>query len=306
MAEGMLQGKVALITGSGRGIGRSMAILMASRGASVVVNDVGAGLHGETTGETPAQEVVDTIKKAGGNAVANYDSVSDWDGAHRMVKQAVDAFGKIDIVVNNAGILRDVMFHKMTPEEFDAVTKVHLFGSIYVSRAAAPEFRKQESGCYIHMTSVSGLFGNIGQVNYGAAKTGIVGLSNTLAQELAKYNVRSNCISPSGNTRMTQSVPVRGTEEEKKAREKKMAATPPESPGILATFLASDLAKDINGQVIGARGSEIQLYSHSRPVRFLNHKGGWTPELLAESLPKLAPLFSPVVPAKAWASWAPD
>jgi len=153
---------------------------------------------------------------------------------------------------------------------------------------------------------VSGLFGNIGQVNYGAAKTGIVGLSNTLAQELAKYNVRSNCISPSGNTRMTQSVPVRGTEEEKKARERKMAATPPESPGILATFLASDLAKDINGQVIGARGSEIQLYNHSRPVRFLNHKGGWTPELLAESLPKLAPMFSPVVPSKVWAPWAPD
>ena len=283
MAEGMLQGKVALITGSGRGIGRSMAILMASRGASVVVNDVGAGLHGETTGETPAQEVVDTIKKAGGNAVANYDSVSDWDGAHRMVKQAVDAFGKIDIVVNNAGILRDVMFHKMTPEEFDAVTKVHLFGSIYVSRAAAPEFRKQESGCYIHMTSVSGLFGNIGQVNYGAAKTGIVGLSNTLAQELAKYNVRSNCISPSGNTRMTQSVPVAAAMKE--AREKRLAGMPPESVASLATMLASDAAKGINGQIFGARGGEVFIYTQPELARTLHREGGWTPEQLAAMIP---------------------
>ena len=306
MAEGMLQGKVALITGSGRGIGRAMAIMMASRGASIVVNDPGRSLDGKTEDGRPADEVVETIKKAGGKAVANYDSVSDWDGAHRMVKQAVDSFGRIDTVVNNAGILRDVMFHKMTPEDFDAVVRVHLFGSIYVSRAATIEFRKQESGCFIHMTSVSGLFGNIGQVNYGAAKTGIVGLSNSLVLALAKYNVRSNCISPSGNTRMTQSVPVRGTEAEKAARAAKMAATPPESPAILATLLASDLCKDVNGQIIGARGSEIQLYNHSRPVRILHHKGGWTPEELAESLPKLAPMFSPVVPAKTWMPWTPD
>ncbi len=305
MAGGMLEGKVALITGSGRGIGRSMAIMMASRGASIVVNDPGASLDGKSSEGRPADEVVETIKQAGGKAVANYDSVSDWDGAHRMVQQALDSFGRIDTVVNNAGILRDVMFHKMTPEDFDAVIKVHLFGALYVSRAAAPEFRKQESGCYIHMTSVSGLFGNIGQVNYGAAKTGLVGLSNTLVLEMGKYNVRSNCISPSGNTRMTQSVPVRGTEAEKKAREAKMAATPPESPGILATFLASDLAKDVSGQIIGARGSEIYLYNHSRPVRFLHHKGGWTPEQLAENLPKLTPLFSPVVPAKTWMPWTP-
>ena len=306
MAEGMLQGKVALITGSGRGIGRAMAITMASRGASIVINDPGMSLDGRSADGRPADEVVETIKQAGGKAVANYDSVSDWDGAHRMVQQALDSFGRIDIVVNNAGILRDVMFHRMTPEDFDAVVKVHLFGALYVSRAAAPEFRRQESGCYIHMTSGSGLFGNVGQVNYGAAKTGLVGLSNTLVLELSKYNVRSNCTVPQGNTRMIQTLQDKGTEAQRKAREARFAAISPESPGILATDLASDLARDVNGQIIGARGNEIYLCNHSRPVRFLHHKGGWTPELLAENLPKLAPLFSPVKPAGEWLPWTPD
>jgi NAD(P)-dependent dehydrogenase (short-subunit alcohol dehydrogenase family) len=300
----MLQGKVALVTGSGRGIGRAIAIMMASRGASVVVNDVGAGLHGEKTGETPAEEVVEAIEKAGGQAVANYDSVCDWDGAHRMVQQAVDSFGRIDIVVNNAGILRDGMFHKMTAEDFDAVVQVHLFGALYVSRAAAPLFRQQESGCFIHMTSGSGLFGNVGQVNYAAAKMGIIGLSNSLTLELMKFNVRSNVISPAGHTRMTDSVPLNDGNREFRLR--RAAATPPEAPATLATLLASDHAKGVNGQIIGARGTEVFLYSHPRPVRFLHHKGGWTPEQLLASLPKLEPLFTPVTPARDFMPWTPD
>lgn len=306
MADGILKGKVALVTGSGRGIGRATAIMMASRGASVVVNDAGVGLHDEKTRETPAQEVVELITKQGGIAVANCDSVSDWDGAHRMVETAIDSFGRIDIVVNSAGISRDGMFHEMTPQDFDAVVQVHLFGSMYVSRAAAPEFRKQESGCYVHMTSNSGLFGSIGQVNYAAAKMGIIGLSNSLTLELSKFNVRSNVIALSDSTHMTGSAPVSTDTQAEAAHEARWTATPPESPAILATLLASDLAEGVNGQIIGARGNEVYLFSHPRPLRFLHHKGGWTPEILCRSLSRLEPLFTPVVGSETWMPWDPD
>ncbi len=203
-----LDGKVAVVTGAGRGIGRATALALAHEGALVVVNDLGAGVDGEGSDISPAQEVVGEIEKAGGKAVANGDSVADWDGATNIVACALDTFGRIDCVVNNAGILRDRIFHKMAPEEWDAVIGVHLPGSFYVSRAAAPHFRKQESGAFVHMTSTSGLIGNFGQANYAAAKLGIAALSKSIALDMSRFNVRSNCISPFAWSRMIGSIPT--------------------------------------------------------------------------------------------------
>src|ERR1700682_280201 len=172
-----LEGKVALVTGGGRGVGRAIALELASAGASVVVNDIGGSLVGEGSDRSPAQSVVDEIRRAGGEAVPDTNSVANWDQAHAMVQGALDKFGRIDIVVTNAGILRDAIFHRMTKEEFDTVINVNLSGVFYVSRAAAPHFKTQGSGAYIHMTSSSGLVGNIGQVNYCAAKLGVAAMS---------------------------------------------------------------------------------------------------------------------------------
>src|SRR5690606_33634875 len=171
-----MQGKVAVITGAGRGIGREVALLLASQGVSVVVNDIGAALDGQGNDNSPAVDLVREIEKQGGKAVANTASVSEWQSARGLVEQAIDAYGRIDYVVNNAGILRDKIFHQMDPADYEAVLRVHLFGSFYVSRAAAEHFRKQESGAFVHMTSTAGLIGSIGQANYASAKLGIVGL----------------------------------------------------------------------------------------------------------------------------------
>jgi NAD(P)-dependent dehydrogenase (short-subunit alcohol dehydrogenase family) len=301
MAEAMLKGKVAVVTGSGRGIGRAIAMMMASRGASVVVNDVGAGLHDQNIDATPAEETVNDIRKAGGQAVAAIDSVAEWDGAQRIVKTAIDSFGRIDILVNNAGILRERMFHRMEKADIDAVVRVHLYGAFNMSRAAVEHFRRQESGCFLHMTSRAGLFGAVGQANYSAAKMAIIGLSNALQLEMKRYGVRSNIISPSANTRMTQSTPVRTTPEENAAR---LAAMPPEGVAVLATMLASDAARHVQGQIIGARGSEIILYNHPRPVRFLHRDGGWTPETLSEAIMALAP-FTPMGRGSDAMKWNP-
>jgi NAD(P)-dependent dehydrogenase (short-subunit alcohol dehydrogenase family) len=282
MSQKMLEGKVAVITGSGRGIGRAMALVMAENGAKVVVNDVGAALDGQGHDETPAQQVVREIEAAHGqgHAVANSDSVADWDAAQRIVKTAIDRYGRIDIVVNNAGILRDTIFHRMTPEEFDAVVKVHLYGAFYVSRAAIPHMRAQESGSLIHMTSTSGLIGSIGQVNYSAAKLGIAGLSRGIAGDTARYKVRSNCIAPHAFSRMIESVP--GVSE---AQMKERAArTRPDQVAQLAAFLASDAAAEVTGQIMGARGNEIYLYSQPRPIRTIHRSTGWSAATLAETL----------------------
>ena len=190
----MVEGKVVVVTGAGRGIGAAIARLMAQHGAKVVVNDIGVSLTGEGGDQAPAQEVVNEIGKAGGEAAANYDSVAEFNSAAKIVQCAIDNFGRIDCVVNNAGILRDRMFFKMNPEEWAAVIDVHLNGAFYVSRAAATYFKEQESGAYVHMTSTSGLIGNLGQANYGAAKLGIVALSRSIAGDMKRYNVRSNCI----------------------------------------------------------------------------------------------------------------
>ena len=208
---GMMDGKVALVTGAGRGVGRGIALDLARAGAAVVVNDLGVSLGGDAGGAPVAEEVANEIVAAGGRAIANGDSVSSWDGAHAMVRAALDAFGRIDVVVNNAGNLRDSLFHKMTEEEFDAVIGVHLKGAFNVSRAAAPHFKAQASGAYVHMTSTSGLVGNFGQANYAAAKLGIVGLSKSIALDMQRFNVRSNAVAPFAWTRMIEldSRPIR-------------------------------------------------------------------------------------------------
>ncbi len=282
MSKKMLEGKVALITGSGRGIGRAMALVMAENGAKIVVNDVGAAVDGSGGDATPAQQVVNEIEAlhGQGSAVANSDSVADWDAAQRMVKTAIDRFGRIDIVVNNAGILRDTIFHRMTPEEFDAVIKVHLYGAFYVSRATIPYFRAQESGSFIHMTSTSGLIGSVGQVNYAAAKLGIAGMSRGIAGDAARYHVRSNCIGPHAFSRMIETVPGQSEAQ----LQERAAKTRPDQVAQLAAFLASDAAKDVTGQIFGARGNEIYLYSQPRPIRTMHRGDGWTAEKMAESL----------------------
>jgi NAD(P)-dependent dehydrogenase (short-subunit alcohol dehydrogenase family) len=194
---GVMDGKVALVTGAGRGVGRGIALAFADAGAAVVVNDLGVSLTGEA-GESSPADVVREITAAGGRAVASTDSVASAKGAESMVQMAIDTFGRIDAVVNNAGNLRDGLFHKMTEEEFEAVISVHLRGSFQVSRAAAPFFKTQSSGAYIHMTSTSGLVGNFGQANYAAAKLGIVGLSKSIALDMQRFNVRSNAVAPFG------------------------------------------------------------------------------------------------------------
>jgi NAD(P)-dependent dehydrogenase (short-subunit alcohol dehydrogenase family) len=282
MSKKMLEGKVAVVTGAGRGIGRAIALVMAENGAKVVVNDVGAAVDGSGHDQTPAQQVVREIEAlhGQGQAVANADSVADWDAANRIVQTALDRFGRIDIVVNNAGILRDTIFHRMTPEEFDAVLKVHLYGAFNVSRAAITPMRAQQSGCFIHMTSTSGLIGSVGQANYSAAKMGIVGLSRAIAGDAARYNVRSNCIGPHAFSRMIETVPGQ-TEEQMAAR---AAKTRPDQVAQLAAFLACDAAAEVTGQIMGARGNEIYLYSQPRPIRTMHRSTGWSAEALAETL----------------------
>jgi len=292
------------VTGAGGGIGRDFALAMAAAGARVVVNDIGTSVKGEGRDASPAQEVVDQIRSAGGAAVANTDSVADWESANRVVQCALDAFGRLDVVVNNAGILRDRFFFNMSVEEWRAVIDVHLNGSFYVSRAAAPHFKSQESGCYVHMTSTSGLVGNLGQANYSAAKLGIVGLSKSIALDMAKYNVRSNCISPFAWSRMVGSIPTET--DEQKARVEKLKAMQTAKIAPLAVFLASDAARDVSGQIFAVRANEIFLMSQSRPLRSVHRAEGWTAESIAShALPALRASFYPLDRSQDVFSWDP-
>ena len=286
----MVEGQVVVITGAGGGIGRDMALSFAAQGANVVVNDIGASVAGEGSDAGPAQRVVAEIKAAGGNAAANTDSVADASSAARIVATAMDAFGRIDCVVNNAGILRDRFFHKMSVDEWDAVIKVHLYGAYYVSRAAANYFKDQASGCFIHMTSTSGLIGNFGQANYSAAKLGLVALSKSIALDMMKFKVRSNCIAPFAWSRMIGSIPTE-TEAEK-ARVERIKQMTPAKIAPLAVALASPASAHVSGQVFSVRNNEIFLISQPRPVRSVHRGEGWTPEtVLSHALPALAGSF---------------
>lgn len=290
---GMLEGKVAVVTGAGGGIGREIAIMMALAGARVIINDIGASLTGEGRDQTPAQQTKQIIEQRGGVAEINTDSVSDWASAQKIVQSALDHFGRIDAVVNNAGILRDVIFHKMTPDDWNSVINVHLNGSFYVSRAAAEHYRRQESGAFVHMSSTSGLIGNFGQANYSAAKLGIAALSKSIALDMKRYNVRSNCIAPFAWSRMTSSIPASTPEQQ--ARVAKIQLMTPDKNAPMAVYLASDLAKDVTGQVFGTRFNEIYLFSSPRPIRTVHRSEGWTPELIAEhAIPALQASFMPL------------
>ncbi len=306
MAEDrMMEGKVAVVTGAGRGIGREMALMLAQEGASVVVNDLGSTVNGEGVDESVAQSVVNEIKALGGKAVASTDSVAEPDSAKHIIDLAVASFGRIDAVINNAGILRDRIFHKMTPEEFDSVIKVHLYGAFYVSLAAAQHFRQQNSGAFVHMTSGSGLFGNFGQVNYGAAKLGIVGMSKQIALDMSRYMVRSNCIAPSAFSRMIEAIPA-NTPEQKAHIEQRKKLMSPKQIAPMAVFLCSDAAKDVNGQVFSVRANEVFLISQPRPVRSAHHGDGWTPQLIRDRvLPAFKSSFTPLERSRDVLSWDP-
>ncbi len=304
MSKPMLEGKVAVVTGAGGGIGREIAIMMAAAGAKVIINDVGASLTGEGGSATPAQQTKAIIEQKGGQAEINTDSVSTWGSAEKIIQSALDHFGRIDIVMNNAGILRDVIFHRMTEDDWNSVIAVHLNGAFYTSRAAATHFRKQESGALVHMSSTSGLIGNFGQANYSAAKLGITALSKSIALDMARYNVRSNCIAPFAWSRMTSSIPASTPEQQ--ARLDKIKQMTPDKNAPMAVFLASDAAKDVTGQVFGTRHNEIFLFSSPRPVRSVHHDGGWTPEQIAEiALPAFKSSFMPLDRSGDVFSWDP-
>lgn len=283
---GVMDGKVALVTGAGRGIGRGIALEFAAAGAAVVINDLGVSLSGGDTADSPAEQVAAEIRSTGGQAVANTESVASWDGAHAMIDAAVKAFGRIDAVVNNAGNLRDALFHKMTEDEFDAVIAVHLKGTFNVSRAAAPHFRAQNSGAYIHMTSTSGLIGNFGQANYAAAKLGITALSKSIALDMQRFNVRSNAVAPFAWTRMIDSIPTDTPEQQKRVEGLKKLVPERIAPFVVA--LASDAGGGVTGQVFGVRNNEIFLFSQPRPIRSAHTAEGWTPESIAE---RVFPMF---------------
>jgi NAD(P)-dependent dehydrogenase (short-subunit alcohol dehydrogenase family) len=292
---GLLEGKVVLVTGGGNGIGRDCALIAAREGAKVLVNDLGGSLSGGDEGSAgPAETVAQEIRAAGGKAASNSESVTSLKAVEGMVQQALDTFGGLHAVINPAGILRDGMFHKMSEEDWDRVIEVHLRGSFNVCRATIEHFREQQDGAYVLFTSTSGLFGNIGQTNYGAAKMGIAGLSRIIAMEGASRNVRANCLAPVAWTRMTQSVPVK--DEAAAARRQRMAEMiRPDQPARLSVALITEAAKDVSGQIFGASGENLMLYSQPRPIETLTKDEGWTVEtIVREALPKMSAKFFPL------------
>jgi NAD(P)-dependent dehydrogenase (short-subunit alcohol dehydrogenase family) len=273
---GLLDGRVAVITGSGRGIGREFALCMAAEGAKVVINDVGVSLDGRGTEEDPAANVCREIEALGGQAVPNYDSVTDFAGAESIIGTAVESFGKIDILVNNAGIVRDRTLVKMDESDFDAVIAVHLKGSFNCARHAAPLMKDQGYGRIINITSSAGLRGNFGQTNYGAAKAGLMGMTFVWAMELGRYGVTVNAVAPAGATRMTAALFERsGTE-----------PPPEQNPALnapLVAFLASERAAHVNGQILGRSDYAFTLFQHPKQVAFMWRDGGWTAEQVADN-----------------------
>jgi NAD(P)-dependent dehydrogenase (short-subunit alcohol dehydrogenase family) len=289
---GVLSGKVVIVTGAAGGIGKECALLAAREGAKVLVNDLGGSVGGGDEGSAgPAQQTANEIKAAGGEAVANSDSVTSMSAVKAMVEQAKDEFGGLHAIINPAGILRDKMFHKMTDEDWDKVIEVHLRGAYNVSRAAVELFRDQQEGSYVHFTSTSGLIGNIGQANYAAAKLGVMGLSRILAMEGALKNVRSNIIAPFAWTRMIATIPVKDEASAQRVDRMKNAMRA-DQVAQLAVALASPEAKDVSGQIFAVRGNEVILFDQPRPIRNMANLQGWTPRSLLDiALPAMKNSF---------------
>jgi NAD(P)-dependent dehydrogenase (short-subunit alcohol dehydrogenase family) len=278
----LLKGRVAIVTGAGRGVGRAVALDFARAGAKVVVNDAGVTLQGGASDERPADEVVREIRDQGGQAVASYDSVASFSAAERIVGTAVESFGSLDVVVNNAGIIRDRTLLKMSEEDFDAVIAVHLKGTFNICRHSAPVMRDRGYGRIVNMTSAAGLKGNFGQANYSAAKAAIVGLTMTLAMELGRYGITVNAFAPRATTRMTGAIP--STHDPVKSRGEETA---PEHNAPFVTFLASEAARGITGQIFG-KGAPAPdrygfvIFAYPREAAEMVREAPWTADEVAE------------------------
>jgi len=277
---GLLDGRVAVVTGSGRGIGREFALTLAAEGASLVINDIGVSLDGQGTKDDPALAVCQEIIDFGGAAVPNYDSVTDFAAAENLISTAVKEFGTIDILVNNAGIVRDRTLVKMSEEDFDAVVAVHMKGTFNCTRHAAPIMKEKGYGRIVNITSSSGLRGNFGQTNYGAAKAAIMGMTFVWSLELGRSGITVNAVAPAGATRMTAAL-----------FERSGTAPPPEQdPSLnapLVAFLASERAGHVNGQILGRSDYAFTLFQQPKPIAAMWRDGGWTPELVADNFDKI-------------------
>jgi NAD(P)-dependent dehydrogenase (short-subunit alcohol dehydrogenase family) len=302
--ETSLLGKVIAVTGAGRGIGREIALLCAREGAAVIVNDVGVSVEGTGGDEGPAHSVVAEIVSAGGTAVADTSSVTDPTGATNIVSIAIESFGRLDAVVNNAGIMRDRMFHKMSHTDWSAVIDVNLHGTFNVSKAAAVHFREQGSGSFVHFTSTSGLIGTFGQANYSATKMAVVGLSNSIARDMLRYNVRSNCIAPFAWSRLTASIPVET--EADRLRVERLKTMTADKIAPLVGFLCGDGSQNVTGQVFAVRKNEIFIFSQPRPVRSVHTNQGWSIKSIGETaMPALRGSFTPLEHSPQVFNWDP-
>ncbi|QGZ93654.1 SDR family NAD(P)-dependent oxidoreductase [Terricaulis silvestris] len=296
----MLDGKVAIVTGAGGAIGAAVAKHLAASGAHVVVNDLGGGVTGSGRDAGPAQRIADAIAAAGGEASAGSEDVSDWADAQRLVQRALDTFGHLDIVINNAAIQDFVNFEETSFDHFDKHMRVNVYGCFNVARAAAPVFVKAQAGAYVHMTSSTGLIGMAGNAPYMTSKAALIGLSRSIALDMAKYNVRSNCLAPAAVSRMS---PKRADEATEALYRDRMR---PELVAPITTYLASDAAAGVTGQIFGVRGTELYLYSQPRPIRTLQRNDGWSLESIAEQVgPTWRAALTPLEDTYHVFSWPP-
>lgn len=301
----ILQDKVVVVTGGGRGVGRGIALEAARQGARVIVNDLGVDSQGNSEGQGPADDVVAEIRAMGGEAAASEDSVATWESAQKIIQAALDNFGRIDAVVNNAGVLRDTIFHKMPVEDFETVIDVNLKGPFYVSRAAAPHFKEQGAGAFVHMTSSSALIGNFGQANYIASKAGVLGLSKAIALDMQRFNVTSNCIAPFAWTRMVSTIPVDTPEQRERVEGLKKMDADKIAPFTIA-LLSDEGRRRVTGQIFGVRNNEIYFFSQNRPVQIAHNGDGWTAESAIErAFPMFESHLYPLVRSGEVFSWAP-